>query len=74
MGKYLTSNSVLCPFYLAEESHCIHCEGVEKGSTVRMSFEHTGKKKAYRERFCEEDYDRCRISQMLTRKWEEEEE
>lgn len=72
MGKYMTENSVLCPFYRAEESHCIHCEGLEDNSSIRLTYAHMGKKKAYRDRFCKDEYKKCRIAGMLFEKWEEE--
>ena len=63
---------VVCPYYAdKEELHCITCEGVSSGTLTKVCFKKKVTKEIYRFKYCERDYQKCRIAQMLDQKWEE---
>ena len=71
--KRNVTKSVLCPFYQSDERQIIYCEGVEPDTRIHLAFSSSPQLVCYRKRFCEREYRRCRIADMLLRKWEEDE-
>ena len=69
--KHKLSNNVICPFYLCEERQVVYCEGVEDGTSIHLGFNRPPALKEYKKQFCETQYCKCRIAQMLNKKWEE---
>lgn len=72
--KRKVTKSVLCPYYQSDEKQIIYCEGVEPDTRIHLAFSSSPQLKCYRKRFCEGSYNRCRIADMLNKKWDEEEE
>lgn len=66
------ASSVRCPFCKCEERMMLYCEGVQEDTTVHLAFAYPSAAREYREKYCEADYEKCRIAQMLERKWEDE--
>ena len=72
LGKYDNSNRygssyVKCPFYHCEESQKIHCEGVQKHTSVHIAFSSKAEKRRYKKEYCDTDkrYSRCLIAKTL---------
>lgn len=49
----------------------MHCEGIVPESAIHIAFSRPQLLKEYKHQYCEEEYKRCRIAEMLWRKWEE---
>lgn len=68
-GGYETLD-VLCPFYVREERHKVHCEGIEDGMGTYLTFENKEWKGLYKERYCCNRYKTCRLYKMLEATYE----
>lgn len=70
---YRDSPGAECPYWEGKDRQSIYCEGVEEGSRIRLSFSSPQDKQDYfRARCCHcKDWHRCRIAQMLDKKWSE---
>lgn len=68
---------VKCPYYIGNTNtymtklNQIRCEGIEKDSSISLSFETKAQEQAYREKFCHDiqGYHNCLICKALNRKW-----
>ncbi len=62
--------TVKCPFYRERqrEKKRIKCEGVVPGTTTQLTFR--GDKRWYMKDYCCKNYEKCRIYQMLDRKYD----
>lgn len=71
MAEFCAS-AAQCPFYHQESTSRddVVCEGVTDSSIIRLSFSGPAKAKAYREKYCYDDYKKCRICGMLYGKYE----
>ena len=60
-----------CPYYCAEKSQEIICEGVKEYTRIHLSFATPIDKKRYMQNFCNqhENYDNCRLCEMLNLKY-----
>lgn len=58
-----------CPFYITEDAAKIKCEGVEKGSSTVLEFRGKKFKNDVKQRYCEGDYEKCKLYQMLDQKY-----
>ena len=75
MGKHgFISKYAVCPYYRKNDTNRICCEGVEDNNVVHLVFGTPQEWRAYEERFCNsmENYNKCKLCQMLDRKWSEE--
>ena len=68
---------VACPYYLVVKqeqikSRCVRCEGVNKKTTISLVFSDDKARSEYKRRYCYsiEDCKKCRIHQMLDKKYE----
>lgn len=74
MGKRYVSKEVECPFYHSEDFCKIYCEGVNEMSSIHLAFGSVTALKEYKQRYCKKDYKRCRLAEMLYKKYEVEDE
>lgn len=59
-----------CPFFGHDDKQKIACnEGVEDGNYIHLVFGHTETKREYRQKRCDEDYEKCLIYQILCNKY-----
>ena len=72
--KSFVRREALCPFYHREEDRRLFCEGPEADIHLQLIFPRRKAFESYLHRLCCLDWDRCRIAQMLERKYEEREE
>ena len=72
MAKRKVASSVRCPFCKDEGNNMLYCEGIWPGTVTHLAFGNAVELRKYRKEFCEADYSKCRIAQMLERKWEDE--
>ena len=70
MSTDYSSADVKCPFYMTEDVMKIHCEGLEKGSKTVLEFKNKRFKQMVKERYCEKDYEKCKLYQTLDRKYQ----
>ena len=61
---------VQCPYYGEERDKQILCEGVEKGSILRLCFGNSGQKRRYKARLCRAKWPQCRLARMLNEKYD----
>lgn len=72
MGKRHQSMQAICPFYKAEETRRIVCEGPCARATIHVIFEEPERKRQYAKRFCRSwQYEHCLIAQMQEKRYEE---
>lgn len=60
-----------CPFYRCETDSKVYCEGVVDKSYIHLVFGGGQDKRAYEKSYCDVDYTRCKICQMLMSKYPE---
>ena len=68
--KSYVRREVLCPFYHREEQRWLFCEGPEEGVDLRLSFSGKTAFDRYLHCYCLRDWDRCRVAEMLERKYD----
>ena len=70
------SGRVLCPFYkdCPRGKQSIICEGVESNSTIHLAFGNKVHLSLYMDKYCCNDYESCRVAEMLFKKYEDEDE
>ena len=61
---------IACPYYKRETPQKIICEGATKDCSTHVAFQDEKKRKEYKSRLCEKDWEQCLYAQMLNRKWE----
>lgn len=61
-----------CPFYRRAEKQLIVCEGVEENATLHLAFASSKRLSEYKGKYCDKDYCKCLVAEMLERKWEDE--
>ena len=66
-----TSNKALCPFYKEQDAQRIFCCGLEKNNNIHMAFGCVTQRKEWAGRFCNKDYEQCKLYRMLAEKDEE---
>lgn len=71
MNKPNQNADVICPFYKGECVSEIHCEGVAKGSKIRICFSTPSNRKEYERRCCQSYFMKCPIAQMQNRIYKE---
>ena len=64
------SKDVLCPYYLKDEDNHIVCEGTELDTSVHLTCSNKKHRREYQKFYCCNHYKKCRIANMLDRKWE----
>lgn len=64
-NKRYISNSVICPYCKSEEKQVIYCKGIEEDTALHIAFAYPADKVAYKEKYCEDCYQDCRIAKML---------
>ena len=71
--KYSVSKKAVCPYYKGNGRQEIFCEGLVRDSNIHQGFANPGMLENHKAKYCEsQNYDECRISQMLDSKYEEE--
>ena len=69
--KHKDSKVVKCPFFHAEESQKIYCEGVCAGTSIHLAFASKTEKKDYSGAYCNKHYKACRVYQMNDKKYDD---
>lgn len=64
------SRHAVCPFYRAEESRGVICEGLFDKSIIRTTFDTKEGKVQHANMHCYGDYKSCALAKMLFRKYE----
>ena len=67
--KRYESKYAKCPFYKSEDDMKIYCEGTEEGTSIHLAFYSKTTKKQFCKRYCERQYQDCRIAKMLYGKY-----
>lgn len=67
--KSYVRREVLCPFYHREEDRRLLCEGPEQGVHLQLIFLRRKSFDEYLRQYCCRDWDRCRVADMLERKY-----
>lgn len=62
----MISNKAVCPHYKHEDSQVIYCNGVQDGSVIHLAFASKTDSLLYKQTRCRDDYQECKIYQMLT--------
>lgn len=62
--RYLSLKAT-CPHYKSEEKQLIYCRGVQKDTALHVAFAYPADKVEYKEKYCEDCYQECRIAKML---------
>lgn len=70
MERY-ADKCVKCPFYSSEDRWHIYCEGVCEGTSLQLTFWNEYGKRPYKLKHCIGNYAKCRIADMLLRKYDE---
>lgn len=71
MARQYVSNEAVCPFYLMEDRQTVTCEGVGPGWVIKISRNvNSGNAKDYIREFCYRDWEKCRVAQMLQKKYQ----
>lgn len=56
----------VCPYYQADSSVRITCEGIEEGQNIKLAFAKNAQKGAWMKRYCKRmAYCACPIAQMV---------
>lgn len=66
--EYVT---VMCPYFLGTGRQSIVCEGSVDRCNIRNEFTYKIDKQLHKENYCNSDYEKCRIWQMLEGKYDE---
>lgn len=61
----------LCPFYVTNGELEIRCEGVISRTRCNSKFPNKAAKENHMDRFCRDDYRRCRLCRTLEEKYDE---
>ena len=71
MVRRKDSKYAVCPFYRGVDVQKIYCEGLTEQDAIILAFAAEGKKKEYMRNFCEniDNYDNCRVCDMLNLKF-----
>ena len=61
---------VVCPYYRSDSKEKIFCEGVQDNTSIHLVFPDSKDKKPYMHKYCcsMDNYDNCRIADMLNLK------
>ena len=62
--RYLSLKAV-CPHYKSEEKQILYCRGIQDDTALHIAFAYPADKVAYKEKYCEDCYQECRIAKML---------
>ena len=74
--SFFGDQDVRCPFYTKSDNASISCEGVEDHMSTKSIFRAESgallreDKERYMIKFCNSDYEKCRICQMLMQKYD----
>ena len=70
MAKW-EARDVKCPFYRGLTENQISCEGLEKGSVIRLDFGAKEKRREHQAAYCNsiKNYSKCRLATMLMGKY-----
>lgn len=71
MAKNSISSRVCCPYYKCETRTMLFCEGVQQGTTLHLAFADPSRTKEYRAKYCDTNYNGCRIARMLNQKYDQ---
>ncbi len=61
---------VECPYYKYDTKQVIHCEGVENGLSTNIAFAAADMQHSYKEIYCRKHWQKCRVVDMLNRKYD----
>lgn len=64
------SGRIICPFFKNDTKNSIKCEGIESSSLINC-FEGSTQKKQYVKEYCAGNPDKCQLSQILQKKYEQ---
>lgn len=67
MASYKTLASAQCPFIKDDFGSTIVCEGITKGSTIKLSFRGAENYKTYRDTYCCKSYKKCEVFAAVMR-------
>lgn len=73
MSTYDDVNAI-CPFFLSGDKQRITCEGLIGRSRCINRFDYGKEREQYRNKYCDGDYDQCRIYRVLMEKYKENDE
>ena len=65
--RYVEDVYSQCPFYSKESVNTIVCEGLYSGTSTRITF--LNSKFAFKQRFCRNNYEKCRLYKCLMEKY-----
>ena len=68
--KNYVSKAAVCPFYHQEKDCSVHCEGVMKGSSLKLSFVTRAQFEKFRKEKCYGQWEQCPVAKMLLRKYQ----
>lgn len=74
MPKHMVHKRAVCPYYRHESPQMIYCDGVMDETVTHLAFANRSVAVAYKKSYCRDRYEQCRIYQMLTGIYEEEDE
>lgn len=69
MSKRKFARRAACPFYKGEYRQEIYCEGLVEDSNIHLGYANPGLLADHRVQYCEGDYSKCPIAQMLEQKY-----
>lgn len=73
MSQYQDVNAI-CPFFLSGDKQRITCEGLIDKTKCINRFDFGKDREQYRSRYCDSNYEQCRIYRMLMDKYKERQE
>lgn len=60
-----------CPFFLSSGRKDVSCEGTVEESCIKLLFKSEGERNRWREKFCNTNYHKCAICEMLEKKYKD---
>ena len=69
--RHKDSKYAVCPFYRGVDKQKIYCEGLVPQDSIIIAFASESKKKEYVRNYCDniDNYDNCRVCDMLNLKF-----
>ncbi len=71
MPRIYDSCLAQCPYFLSSGKKNILCEGITEDCTINLKFVSEQKRNLHREIFCNANYKKCEIFNMLEKKYDE---
>jgi hypothetical protein len=71
MPRTYNEGLINCPFYKATATQSISCEGITDDCITKLLFTSPEKRDLHRKIYCDNQYKKCEIYNMLVKKYEE---